>query len=173
MKVILAMVLSVDGKSTRGGEPPKKWASREDQKLFSKLNKENNLIVMGGNTFSLAQAAIKADPRKLKVILTKDPKKFEKYKVPGQLEFSSENPGDLVIRLEKLGFKQMLLVSGENLNGQFFKDKLINEIWITMEPKIFGEGKGMVNVPVNIQLKLIGISKLNKNGTLLIKYHVS
>lgn len=173
MHIILAIVTSVDGKSTRGDQSPKDWASQEDQKYFSSLLKKYNLIVIGKNTYFINKSTIKPSRDKLRIVLTRSPKNFVSDTIPGQLEFTDESPRELVLRLEKSAYKEMLLVSGPSLNTAFFKEKLVNELWLTIEPKIFGAGKGLVDqIPLDVNLKLKFIKKLNNQGTLLLKYDV-
>lgn len=173
MKIILLMVTSVDGKSTKGNLGPRSWASKEDQEYFFNTIKENDLMVMGRGTYEGVKSNMKLSLKMLKIVLTKNSKKFEKQSVKGQLEFSSESPKQLVKRLETLGFSKMLLVSGEKINSAFFKDKLIDEVWLTLEPKIFGQGKGIIDKSMEVNLKLKSVEKLNTEGTLLLKYYVS
>lgn len=172
MRVILAIVTSLDGRSTKGDLPPFKWSSEEDRLHLRSLIKKNNLIVFGGSTYRSYNSKIKPIKGKLRVVLTRNPKKFEKDVVPGQLEFSSESPKQLIKRLEKIGYKQMLLLSGASLNTIFFKEKLINELHLTLEPKIFGSGKGLTDEALDLSLELKSCKKLNRDGTLLLKYRV-
>lgn len=173
MKIILAMVTSLDGKTTRGYKPPKLWASKEDQLYFKSLISQNNLIVMGKNTFNISRNDIKPTKDKLRIVMVRNTEEFKDLEVSNQLEFTSELPIQLVKRLTNLGYKQMLLVSGPKLNTSFFKNKLINELWLTLEPKIFGAGIGLVDQEqLDIRLQLLSCKKLNPQGTLLIKYQV-
>ncbi len=173
MKVVLTIVTSLDGKSTKGYKPPKLWASKEDQAHFQSLIAKNNLIVMGKNTFTVSKDDIKPTKGKLRIIMVRNPAEFSSLAVPGQLEFSSESPKQLVKRLAKSDYKQMLLVSGPKLNTAFLKAKLIDELWLTMEPNIFGVGIGLVAPePLNIELKLLSCKKLNSQGTFLLKYKI-
>lgn len=173
MKVILAIVTSADGKSTKDDLPPKDWASSEDQKFFFSLVKKHNLIVMGKNTYLSSRKNIKLEEDKLRIVLTKNPEEFKNEEVKGQLEFTDESPKQLVKRMTEEKFIEMLLVSGATLNTTFFKDRLIDELWLTLEPKLFGLGKGLVGMEeLEVNLKLLGIKKLNSQGTLLLKYQV-
>ena len=167
------MVLSVDGKSTNGDLPDQSWASSEDQLHLSRLISENNLILMGGNTYSLAKSHIKPAEGKLRVVVTRDPENYSDDKIEGQLEFVSGSVNEIVKELEHRGFEKMLLLSGESLNKEFFQNSLIDEIYLTVEPKIFGSGKGMVaESGLNLDLQLMEMEKLNEQGTILLRYKV-
>lgn len=172
VKVILSMVTSVDGKSTKGNLPPSDWASREDQNYFYKLIKKHKVMVMGRRTYELVRPYLRLDQKILRIVMTKNPKKFSKEVVHGKLEFTDFSPLRLYDDLKSKGYKEVLLVTGESLNSEFLKFSLVNEIWLTLEPKIFGKGKGLVNKEIDINLKLKSISKLNKQGTILLKYQV-
>lgn len=173
MKIILAMVISVDGKSTKHNLPDQSWASSEDSKHLRKLISENNLILMGGKTYETAKSHIKPSEGKLRIVVTRIPKKYEGDKVDGQLEFVNGSVSEIVDGLEKRGFEQMLLLSGQKLNQEFLEANLIDEIYLTVEPKIFGSGNGILSeTNLDIQLELLSMEKLNEQGTILLKYKV-
>ena len=173
MKITLVMVLSVNGKSTKDSQLDQSWASEEDQEHLRKLISENNLIVMGGNTYRTAKSHIKPSEGKLRIVITHNPEEFKDDVVEGQLEFKNLTPKDLVSELEDRGFKKMILLSGESLNKEFFMEKLIDEVYLTIEPFVFGSGKEMVSdSEIDVKLHLIGMNKLNEKGTILLKYKV-
>jgi dihydrofolate reductase len=75
--------------------------------------------------------------------------------------------------MEIKGYREMLLVGGSAISSLFFQQNIIDEVWITLEPYIFGRGKNLVQESnLDLTLKLINITKLNKKGTLLLKYSV-
>lgn len=173
MKIILAMVLSVDGKSTKWDLPDQSWASKEDKTHLIKLISENNLILMGGKTYETAKNYIKPKTGKLRIVVTRDPQKFSADFIKDQLEFTDEPIEKLVNDLETRGFKQMLLLSGEGLNKQFLESGLVDELILTIEPKIFGLGNGIVKeTKLDVQLKLLNYEKLNDQGTILLHYQI-
>lgn len=171
MKVVLAMVMSLDGKTTKGKDSNTySWTSKEDKKHFAGLIRKNNLIVMGRKTYFAARSNIKLAKGKLRVVMTKNPKKFKTQLVPGQLEFVSDSPKEIIKKYSKLKYKNMLLIGGEKINSLFLKQKLIDEILLTIEPKIFGNGKNLFSNDIETKLKLISMKKLNKEGSLLLNY---
>lgn len=174
MKAIMVAVSSLNGKLTKNEETDiYKWASKEDAKLFFSLIKRHNLIVMGRETYEAARPIIKLSPKKLRIVLTRNPERFKRLEVKGQLEFTNESPTQLIKRMETKGYKTMLLVGGSVISSLFFKENKIDEVWITLEPYIFGRGKNMVEeIDLDIPLKLISFTELNKKGTLLLKYSV-
>ena len=170
----MVMLMTVDGKTTQGdNENIYTWTSPEDQKHFFSLIKKNNLIVMGRKTFEASRPVIKLEKGKLRIVLTHHPEKYCKESVTGQLEFSNENPEKLIKRMEGLGYKKILLVGGATINGLFLKENLVDELYLTIEPKIFGSGKNIIEGQLLDKfLQLINVKKLNKKGTLLLRYKI-
>jgi dihydrofolate reductase len=174
MKVTMVMISSADGKTTQGNNPNVYlWTSPEDQKFFFSLIKKNNLIVMGRETYEASKKVIKLEEKKLRIVLTRNQKKYLKESINGQLEFSNNSPENLIKRMSGLGYKKMLLVGGGTINGLFLKQNLVDEFYLTVEPKIFGTGKDIVaGQLLNTKLQLVSIKKLNKIGTILLRYTV-
>ena len=171
MKTIVIFVTTLDGKITKWGDPHvMRWSSQEDQQYFRKIWNESPLIIMGSSTFDFDP--IKPSPNSLLHIMTGNPEKYRKYEVPGQLEFSDETPEALVTRFRSK-YEQMLVVGGPHVATSFFKDGLVDELWLTVEPKIFGTGGNfVVEEELDVNLKLLNIEKVNDRGTMIAKYAV-
>lgn len=171
-KVTLVMAVSANGKITDGEDPDVgKWTSEEDKAHFVQVRKNAKLIIVGRKTFE----AVRAKPSKdrLRIVLTSNPEKYKEYEVKGQLEFTNENPRDLVERLKKDGYSEMLLLGGADVNGSFLKDGLITDAVLTIEPVFFGEGRPIFSEgDTEASLELISVERLNEKGTLLAKYKV-
>ena len=172
MKKVLVFVTTLDGKITHWGDPHvKKWTSEEDQQYFDKTWDDSSVIVIGSGTFD-ADPIIPTTKNHL-VVLTSTPEKYKNHEVIGQLEFTDQSPPHLVELYEREGLRQMLVVGGAHVATSFLKAQLIDELWLTLEPKIFGSGENFViNENLDIDLKLISIEKINERGTLLAKYRI-
>lgn len=174
MKIILVAVTSVDGKLTKGNDPDiYSWTSKEDQSFFFSLIKKNNLIVMGRKTYESVKNNLKLEPGKLRIVMTRDVKKYQIDSVSGQLEFSDLSPEELIKKIAHRNYKTILLAGGATINGLFLKKNLVDEIYLTLEPRLFGQGTALIEKQLfDIPLQLLSLKKANKNGTLFLKYKV-
>lgn len=173
MKLTLLLVTSLDGITNQGlDEDHHLWTSKEDQDIFNKKRDRSPLIIMGSNTYRGAKPHMIHQEGRLRVIMTRTPEKYESESIPGKLEFTNENPTTLINRLASEGFQEGILVGGANLINEFLKEKLITEIWVTIEPWIKGDGLHMAIEKLNVPLKLLSFEKINERGSLHLKYSV-
>ena len=172
MKVILVAVISIDSRTTKHNDPDiYHWSSEEDQKHFFALLEKHNLLIMGKHTYENAKHLMKHTKGRLRIVLTKNPEKYKRETLPDMLEFTNEKPSTLLQKLTKKGYRQILLLGGATTNTSFAN--YLNEVWLSVEPYIFGTGKGLFdNKPLHLKLKLFSVKKLNESGTLLLKYKV-
>ena len=172
MKTILIFVSTLDGKITKWGEPNvSSWSSHQDQDYYKKVLNESRLIVMGSNTFNADTFKPSADHQL--IIMTGHPHKYKSLEITGQIEFTNESPVELIARFIRKEHKQILVVGGAHIATSFLKEQLIDEVWLTIEPKVFGTGGNFATeVNLDINLHLIHCEKVNKQGTLITKYAV-
>lgn len=175
MKIICVMVMSLDGKTTKGtSNRLPEWTSREDQAHFAKIIAENNCIIMGSKTYLAAKPMMKHSPSKLRIIMTGHPEKFADQAIREQLEFTHDQPKEILNKLAKKGYQQVILAGGANTNRLFFQQNLVDELWVTIEPKLFGAGNSVIgDQTVDIELQLEHMEKINNLGTLLLKYKIT
>jgi len=172
MKTILIFVSSLDGKVTKWGEPHVRlWSSHQDQNYYKKVWNESRLIVMGSKTFNADTFNPSASHQI--IVMTSHPDKYKSLEIPGQIEFTNETPVELTSRFIIKGHQQMLIIGGPHIATSFLKEQLIDELWLTIEPKIFGMGDNFATgAKLDINLRLIHSEKVNDQGTLITKYAV-
>jgi len=172
MKTVLVFVSTLDGKVTKWGDPHiRLWTSEEDQKYFTKIWSDARLIIMGSTTY--ISEAFRPTLNHLLIVMSSHPDKYRSLVVPEKLEFTSKTPVQLTELYKNEGYELMLVVGGAHIATSFLKDQLLDEIWLTIEPKIFGIGGNFViEEKLDINLRLINIEKINKQGTLIVKYEV-
>ncbi|MCQ2562659.1 MAG: dihydrofolate reductase family protein, partial [Alphaproteobacteria bacterium] len=65
------------------------------------------------------------------------------------------------------------LLGGGQTNYLFLKENMVDDLFLTIEPKMFGAGKHLnICKKLDIQLQLVSCKVLNKTGTLLLHYTV-
>lgn len=164
MKITMMMAMTLDGKIAKNSNHFPDWTSKEDKKEFFKISKEYGIIIMGGKTFATFPAPL---PNRLNVVYTQN----ENPPIIENVKWVSGDINKILQDLEKNGHTKALLCGGSFLNTLFLERGLIDEIIITIEPKIFGQGLSLFNGDFDINLELQEIKKLN-NNTLLLNYKV-
>ncbi|MEO9004817.1 MAG: dihydrofolate reductase family protein, partial [Ginsengibacter sp.] len=145
--------------------------SIEDQEYYRQVWKDAQVIVMGSNTYMAEKFPASQDH--LLLVMTQHVSKYRNYKVEGQIEFTNATPEEITKQFEKRGFEIMTVVGGAHIATSFFKEQLIDELWLTIEPKIFGTGGNFViDEKLDIDLRLISCDRVNERGTLINKYAV-
>jgi dihydrofolate reductase len=174
MNVTMAAVCSINSKITKGEKlSMPSWASKEDAAHFGQLIADHALIVMGRKTYETIAGKVPFQKDKLRLVVTSNPDKFSEETQETILEFTNLPPNELVDSLALRGFKRMLLVGGSEIYSSFLAAGLVNEIYLTIEPLVFGTGLDMFSVGgFESQLKLISSTKLNDQGTVLLYYQV-
>ena len=172
MKIVLVFVSTLDGKVTKWGDPVvKRWSSQEDKDYFRKTMSDSKLIVMGSNTFNAEP--MKPSEKHMIIVMTRHPSDYKEKHVPGQIEFTDESPAQIVERFRNGVYEIMHVVGGPKVATSFLKAQLVDELWLTIEPKIFGKGDILVSHDLlDIELKMIMYEKVNEQGTLITKYEV-
>lgn len=157
------MAMTVDGKIAKDKTQFADWTSREDKKLFVEISKAHGVIMMGENTFNTFPAPLK---ERLNVVFSETD-----HEAREGVKWVKGDPEKVLEELEALGYKSALLGGGSFLNSLFLEKKLISEIILTVEPKIFGTGLSLFNKDLNADLKLLEVKNLNEN-TLMLHYQV-
>lgn len=158
------MAMTADGKIAKSSDHFPDWTSKEDKKMFRAVSKEHGVVIMGDKTFFTLPKPL---PDRLNVVFTllENPPKTENVK------WVSGDPQKVLEDLEKEGYKSAVLGGGTYMNSQFLERGLIDEIWLTFEPKIFGDGLGVFGGDFNQDLKLLDVEKIN-DDTVVVKYKV-
>lgn len=158
------MAMTLDGKIAKNSGHFPDWTSREDKKFFQKVSKESGVVIMGDKTFATFPAPLKD---RLHVVFTMD----ENPKEISDVKWVKGEPEDVVKEIEGMGYETAILGGGAFINGLFLKHKLVDEIYVTVEPKIFGDGLSLFKGDFDVDLKLKEIEKINDDSVVL-KYEV-
>ena len=172
MKISMVAVMSLNGKITRGTSSSViDWASKADAGSFKQILVDNPVYIMGSRTFD----AVKPKPgsNKLRVILTHKPESYNMLKIPGQIEFTDDSPDEVIKDLRRRGYDKALVLGGSQIYGLFLEAGLVDDIYLTVEPLIFGSGTELVRIiDKDLTCKLVSSKVLNEQGSLLLHYKI-
>lgn len=162
IKVSLVMALTADGFIARGSHDFVNWSSSADKKFFAGLSKDAKAVVMGKNTFDTFDGIL---PGRLNIVMTSQKKDSDN----DLLLFWHKEPEELIDFLAKKGLKKLVLAGGSFTNYKFYEKGLIDEVFVTISPVMFGQGVSLFNKEINACLELKNLEKLDKE-TIMIHY---
>lgn len=161
------MAVTADGKIAKHANQPADWTSRADKQIFVEETKKAGTIIMGETTFNTIGKPL---PGRLNVIMCLTPDKTRD--LPGVLEFTNKPPAELLQELAERGYQAVILGGGATINGLFLKANLIDEVWLTIEPRFFGDGLSLFNgADVNLELELLEVRKLDTD-VIQVRYKI-
>lgn len=174
MIVSIAVAMSLDGKLTRHDEPDiRDWVSDEDQAFFRPLVAEHDVVVMGRVTYETIRPYLNLDLPVKRIVVTSTPERFRDQAIQDKLQFRSESSPELLQQLAEEGVDKVLLVGGPQILGEALRSKLVNYVYATIEPRLFGQGVSLVDaVNIDCQLELLSNVQVNRQGTLILQYKV-
>lgn len=173
MQIILIAAQSLDGFITRHEVPGTAFTSEADKRYFREVLAQFDASVCGGNTYRVDRAIFLGTlrPGRRRVVLTRQPEAFAADARPAQLEFTDETPAAVVARLRGLGHTRCALLGGSQIHQLFLEAGLVDEVWLTLEPRFFGRGIPLISGQVDVNLSLLSHELLG-GDSLLLKYRV-
>jgi dihydrofolate reductase len=138
------------------------WTSGVDKEFFKKKTKEAGVVIMGRTTFETIGKAL---PDRRTIVYTSGQIDVE------DVETTSETPTELIQRLEKEGHSSVAICGGSSIYSLFLEAGLVNELFITLEPIIFGKGIPFFSKENETELKLVSTTQLSED-VLLLNYRV-
>jgi dihydrofolate reductase len=172
MRVTLIAAQSLDGFITRHDQPGSAFTSPADHAFFRASLRGFDCCAMGRVTYEASVDGIKPGGRSWRrVVLTRTPEKHAAAAVAGELEFTAATPEELVASFRAEGRRACALLGGAHVNGRFFAAGLVDEIWLTLEPRLFGGGTKLLAGQTDIRLRWLSHEPL-EGGAWVVKYAV-
>ena len=174
MHTVAIAVMSLDGCLTRHDEEGTAFASAADQKHFREALRIFDCAVMGGGSYRVARESILADraAARLRVVLTRTPGRYAADARSGVLEFRSDDIASVIESLAARGYSQCAVVGGARLLTSCLQAKLLGELWLTLEPVAFGEGRRLIEGAAEFRFELVSMEMLGAS-TVLLRYRSS
>tara|TARA_Y100000310_G_C20325497_1_gene642775 strand:+ start:173 stop:691 length:519 start_codon:yes stop_codon:yes gene_type:complete len=169
MKTFIIAALTADGFIGKDStHSPLTWRSEGDRKFFIERTKEAGLAVMGLNT---AKASRKPLPARRNIIYANSKDQLPHWKEYGEWEVTQDNPSDLLSRLKKDGYKEAAICGGTTIYTMFMEQNLVDKLYLSVEPVLFGRGITLFNKDLESRLSLVSFKQLGEQ-TVLLEYNV-
>ncbi len=162
MRCFIIAALSADGFIAKNESHAAFWTSKEDKKRFIELTKRAGVIVMGKNTWKTIGSPLR---ERVNIVYTHEPT------IEGA-ETTQLSPPELLKELEDRNFKEVAVCGGSQIYTMFMKAGVIDTLYVTIEPVLFGQGIKLFNEEMTHQLTLRNIEKA-ESGALLLEYKVN
>jgi dihydrofolate reductase len=165
MKLTMMMAVTADGMIARNHAHFPDWTCRADKIMFKMLTQKAGAVIFGSRTYDIIGKPLAG---RLNIILTRHP---ERYQPADNLMFSSASPELLLKDLAQKGFDEVILAGGSIINSLFVKSRLIDELVLTIAPRIFGQGVSLFSASCDLNLELLEVQNLETNY-LVLRYRV-
>lgn len=165
-RYIAFVAASVDGRISLTDKMLPDWTSKEDWRFFQRSLSRVDAVVVGRNTYQAAADRL----RKRNTFVFSNRLKTLKHR--GNVTFI--NPA--YVNLAQLfgEYNNVAVLGGGAVYRFMLENGLLDEIFVTIEPLIFGRGKEMfAGGAKTTQLRLLSIKRLNRAGTILLHYEIN
>jgi len=140
------------------------WTSKEDKKRFIEITKRAGVVVMGQNTWT----TLGGKPLKNRLNIVYSPTPLPP--VEG-MEVTTKSPTELLKELDSRGFKEVAICGGSQIYTMFMKAGVVDILYLTIEPILFGDGMRLFKEDMDFKLQLTEKS-ITETGTILLTYAV-
>jgi dihydrofolate reductase len=166
MAIVAIAAMTIDGKIARHSSELTDWTSPEDKELLTSLMDKSDVIVIGNSTYKTAEAPLS---KRNCIVLTRSVPTTERR--GDKLLFC--NPDKVALPDLLRPFGTVALLGGTQTYTYFLQHDLLDELYLTIEPVIFGGGLSLFEGTIggNVRLNLQSMKKLNDKGTILMHYN--
>ncbi|WP_221030061.1 dihydrofolate reductase family protein [Actomonas aquatica] len=175
MRTVLIVAQSLDGFITRHDDAGTAWASSADQAWFRSCLPRFDALVMGRTTYETVRDVIlaKRDDGVHRLIMTRSPEAWKDDAAPGALDFTAAIAAEVHASVVAAGRSNFAVLGGAHVHDLFLAAGLVDEIWVTIEPRIFGAGTPLVQARHDVKLTLLEQTRLDDSDSVVLRYAVS
>jgi riboflavin biosynthesis pyrimidine reductase len=87
--------------------------------------------------------------------------------IADSLEYMSSSPQEILADLARRGFTEVVIGGGAEIYSMFLREKLVTDLYLTVEPVVFGDGVPLVTGGVFQKLNLVSSERLGERAILL------
>jgi dihydrofolate reductase len=161
MNVILYMAMTANGYIAKKNDDTTFVSSKEWKSFCAMIRKVGNMVV-GSRTYEIMRKGVELQKfHSIPVVVVTHRASFS---LASSHHCIAKSPKDALAILRKRNMKEALIAGGGTLNASCMKEGLVDEMYLDIEPVLFGEGINLFSgKKFEADLKLLGIKKLSKN----------
>jgi len=196
-KYIAIAAITLDGKIAQGPNHMSSWTSKEDKDFLHRMLDKCDVVLVGNNTY---KTAIKPLSKRNCIVLTRaapllplgEGAAMHRAADEGSVIYCNPQKSDIKKLIRDRKHKTVAILGGAQTYTFCLQNNLLDELYLTIEPIVFGHGMDLFSVfpllplgegtPMqrgvdegskkskDYKFKLLSIKKLNKQGSLLLHY---
>lgn len=183
MEVFLIAAQSLDGFIAKDHkESSTNWTSPEDTHFFRQMTKKAQVVIYGSTTYQTIPAKYRPLKHRLNIVYSRQTEpsiQSSPQNMPmaedaqGQTGLFTTNmpPQQLIEIIARKGYQSVAICGGRSIYNLFLDSGLVNTLYLTVEPIIFGHGIKLFDKPLTRALQLEEIQQLSKQ-TFVLKYRI-
>lgn len=145
------------------------FTSEADGVNFNATCQKIGVVIMGRKTYEVLYPDYMPLKQGTHWVLTNDTTKISNNST---VKFTNKPPEELIKDLERSGTNEVCLIGGQQTISQFMQKRLIDEIYLDIEPLIFGQGMSLFTpTDFEFKLELLEVKKLSFQ-TIQLHYEV-
>ncbi len=179
-KFLAIAAVTLDGKIAKHSRHMSNWTSKEDKLFMRSVLDKCDVVIVGNNTY---KTAIKPLSKRNCIVLSKRVSQSANQLVSKNLLYCNPRKANLKKLITKLKYKKIAILGGAQTYTYCLKNKMLDELYLTIEPLVFGKGINLFASPSSSEgrvgerlpdnkFQLLSVKKLNNNGSLLLHYKI-
>ena len=170
MEIYLIAATTADGHIGRHStDKSTNWTSKEDKAFYISKIKEADVIVMGATSFD----TFNRYPKDSNWVIYDYHPENRVNPAPERIQFKATkaDPHDLIEEFKDAGYKKAAICGGKSIYSMFMAAGLVDRLYLTVEPVIFGAGVPLFDKEAETKLNLEQVHHLSEQ-TVVMEYTV-
>ena len=165
MHCVAIAAITIDGKIALDSGHFSDWTSPEDKDFLHEMLDKSDVIVVGNNTY---KTAIEPLSKRNCIVFTASVAISERKS--DTLTYCNPASSDCIPLLEK--YRTVAVLGGTQTYTYFLENDLLDELYLTIEPLVFGRGLNLFESSKDLManFRLESTKKLNEKSSLLLHY---
>ena len=161
--------ITLDGFIARYSGHKSIWTSKEDKVHLHKMEDESDALFLASKSYEIAKKFLK---KRKCIVMTRKVNGVQKQH--DKLTFINPQKYPLEKFVKKQGYKKICVLGGRAAYNYCLQKNLLDDIFLTIEPIVFGNGITMFDKTVKAKkFKLVSLKRLNKKGAIMLHYSKS